>query len=242
MGLRAPHRGWDPADSRRRSVGRIIPVPGNVTVVTLPTDFKRGGWVVEHGIRERAAMAAGRRDRLHRHASIDRLGQREQNWHPSAVGATAADGPEVLPYSGHDSDRPIGDTSYNALQTRINRRSTTVFVQRELHAVAIRGTGRGVKQRPAATDTDSGSLRSESRGLGLRPHARVQRARYPGTAVRKGRRWLSNGGLLSAIVGGWQWNNVPEPAQRNAVHGHHLHDAARCGREHQSESRRPVEG
>ena len=166
--LRAPHRGGDPGDSRRRSGGRDHPGAGERHRGDAADGFQaRPGVVVEHGIREGAAVAAGRRARLHRHApdrstgaARTELGTDRRRQQRPAVG------PEIRPHGSHGSHR--ADWRYelprdaDAHQPAVQQR---LFVQRQLHAVAIRGTCRGVEQRPAATGADSGSVRSESRGL-----------------------------------------------------------------------------
>ena len=108
------------------------------------------------------------------------------------------------------SSRRSANTHYNALQTRLSRAfQQRLLVQRQLHAVASDGTCGGAEQRQPAARPDPGYVRLEHGVSRLRPHARAERrAASRNCRSGEGRRWLNKAGLLSAIVGGWQLNNI----------------------------------
>ena len=100
-------------------------MPGNVTVVTLPDDFKRGrveSWNVSFekelkwGFVGEAAYVGTRQ--------VNQLGVREQNWAPIGGGSAGRQtGPEVRADRAPRSlIAPLGDSHYNGLQTRLSRR------------------------------------------------------------------------------------------------------------------------
>jgi carboxypeptidase family protein len=191
--------------------GGIIPVPGNVTVVTLPNDFKRGrleSWNVafekelKWGFVGEAAYVGTRQ--------VNQLGVREQNWAP--IGGGSAGRQLVLRY-GRTAPTlliaPIGNSHYNGLQTRLSRRFRN-GVQFNVNytlsrAIGIAGAPNSDQQprlripefyhlNTAVSDIDRTHVLN-IRGIAELPFG-------------AGRRWLSEGGFLSAILGGWQLNNV----------------------------------
>lgn len=189
----------------------IIPVPGNVTVVTLPTKFDRGrvwswnaafekelkwGWVGE-------AAYVGTRQ-------IDQLGIREQNWSPIGGGSA---GRQLRQKFGRTAPTllvaPLGNTHYNALQTRLSRRfrdGFSVNVNYTLSkAVGLAGAPNSDNQ-PRIRIPDLFDLNravsdfNRTHVLNIRSIAELP--------FGVGRRWLNEPGLGSAIFGGWQLNNI----------------------------------
>jgi Carboxypeptidase regulatory-like domain/TonB dependent receptor len=189
----------------------IIPVPGNVTVVTLPKVFKRGrveSWNVAFekelmwGLVGQATYVGTRQ--------VNQLGIREQNWSPIGGGSA---GRQLFQEYGRTAATlmvaPLGNSHYNGLQTSLNRRFRNGFqfnVNYTLsRAIGIAGAPNSDNQ-PRVRIPDYYYLNTAISDID-RTHVMNIRsiAELPfGT----GRRWLNEGGVLSAIAGGWQLNNL----------------------------------
>ena len=109
-------------------------------------------------------------------------GSANRTGHRSAAAATAGSWSRnsVAPPQ-RSSSRPIGDTSYNALQTRLNRRFNNGFsfnVNYTLSRSEGLAGASNSDQQPRVRIPDLYDLNHAR--LGLRPHARVQRAQHPG--------------------------------------------------------------
>ena len=189
----------------------IIPVPGQVTVVTLPDEFTRGrleSWNVAFekeivwGLVGEAAYVGTRQ--------VDQLGVREQNWSPIDGGSS---GRQMVQKFGRTAPTqlvaPLGNAHYNSLQTKISRRFRNGFSFNVNYtfskAYGIAGAPNSDNQ-PRVKIPDYYYLNFGTSDID-RPHVLNIRsiAELPfGT----GRRWLNNGGVMSAIAGGWQLNNI----------------------------------
>ena len=189
----------------------IIPVPGNVTVVTLPDEFKRGrleSWNVAFekelmwGLVGEAAYVGTR--------TVNQLGVREQNWAPIGGGSA---GRQLVQKYGRTAPTlliaPLGNAHYNGLQTRLSRRFRN-GIQFNVNYTLSRAIG------------IAGAPNSDQQ-----PRVRIPEYYYLNTAISdidrthvlnirgitelpfgKGKPWLNEGGVLSAIVGGWQLSNI----------------------------------
>ena len=98
----------------------IIPVPGNVTVVTLPDEFKRGrveSWNVAFE-KELLGGLVGEAAYVGTRTRSTSSGMREQNWSPIGGGSA---GRQLFQQYGRTAATlliaPLGNTHYNALQT-----------------------------------------------------------------------------------------------------------------------------
>jgi carboxypeptidase family protein len=189
----------------------IIAVPGNVTVITLPDEFKRGrvwSWNTAFekellwGLVGEVAYVGTRQ--------INQLGQREQNWTPIGGGNA---GRQLFQKYGRTAATiliaPVGNSHYNALQTRLNRRFRDGFsfnVNYTLsRAIGLRGAPNSDNQ-PAIRIPDLYHLNT-----GVADFNRTHVLNIRGITelpFGKGRRWLNSGGVWSAILGGWQLNNI----------------------------------
>lgn len=189
----------------------IIDVPGNVTVVTLPDRFDRGrvwSWnaafekELKWGFSGELAYVGTRQ--------IDQLGVREQNY-PTLGGGSASR--QLVRQFGRTAATlliaPIGDTHYNALQARLKRRFRDGF---QLNVNYTLGKSMGIAG--AANSDNQPSIRipefyhlNRARSNFDRRHALhiTSLAELP---FGQGRRWLNSGGVLAAIAGGWQVNNI----------------------------------
>ena len=191
--------------------GGVIPVPGNVTVVTLPTKFDRGrvwSWnaafekELPWGLVGELAYVGTRQ--------IDQLGQREQNWTPIGGGNA---GRQLFRQYGRTAATiliaPIGDTHYNALQTSVGRRLRDGFSFNANYtlsrAMGLAGAPNSDNQ-PRVRIPDLYHL-NEAIADFDRTHTFNLRSIIE-LPFGAGRRWLNDGRVLSAIFGGWQLNNI----------------------------------
>ena len=192
--------------------GGIIPVPGNVTVVTLPDEFNRGrleSWNVayekELGFGNLVGEVAYVGNR-----QVNQLGQREQNWAPIGGGSA---GRQLVQKFGRTAPTvliaPLGNAHYNGLQTRLSRRFRDGFsfnVNYTLsRAIGIAGAPNSDNQPrvriPEFYDLNTGISDID------RTHVLNIRSIWE-LPFGPGRRWLNGGGVLPAILGGWQLNNI----------------------------------
>jgi hypothetical protein len=189
----------------------IIPVPGNVTVVTLPKDFKRGrveSWnaafekELRWGFVAEAAYVGTRQ--------VNQLGVREQNWSPIGGGSS---GRQLVKKFGRTAPTlliaPLGNSHYNGLQTRLSRRFRN-GVQFNVNytlsrAIGIAGAPNSDNQ-PRVRIPDFYYLNTATSDID-RTHVLNIRsiAELP---FGPGRRWLHERSVLSTILGGWQLNNI----------------------------------
>jgi hypothetical protein len=189
----------------------IVPVPGNVTVVTLPDEFKRGRvWSWNTAFEKELPWRLVGEVAYIGTRQIDQLGQREQNWAPIGGGSS---GRQMVQRFGRTAATiliaPIGDTSYNALQTRLSRRFNSGFSFNVNYTLSrsegLAGASNSDNQprvripdlyhmNHAVSDFDRTHV-FNARGLAELPFG-------------VGRRWLNDGGVWSAVLGGWQLNNI----------------------------------
>jgi hypothetical protein len=189
----------------------IIPIPGNVTAFTLPDEFNRGyiqsfnvavqkelkwGFVGE-------AAYVGTRQK-------DQFGYRELNWSPIGGGQA---GRQLNRQYGRTASTllvtNIGDTDYNALQARLDRRFRNGF---QIGVGYTLSKSMGIAGAP---DSDNQprihipELYHLNRAISPfdRTH-NLQITNLTELPFGRGRRWLNGGGVLAAIVGGWQVNNI----------------------------------
>jgi Carboxypeptidase regulatory-like domain/TonB dependent receptor len=189
----------------------IIPVPGNVTVITLPDEFKRGRvWSWNTAFEKELPWGLVGEVTYVGTRQINQLGQREQNWTPIGGGNP---GRQLFQKFGRTAATiliaPIGNSHYNALQTRVNRRFRNGFsfnVNYTLsRAIGLRGAPNSDNQ-PAIRIPDLYDLNTGIADIN-RTHV-VNIRSISELPFGKGKRWLNTGGVLSAIFGGWQLNNI----------------------------------
>jgi hypothetical protein len=189
----------------------IIPVPGNVTVVTLPDKFERGrleSWNVSFE-KELAWGLVGEAAYVGTH-QVNQLGVLEQNWSPIGGGSN---GRQLYQKYGRTAATlliaPVGNAHYNALQTRLSRRFRNGF---QFNANYTLSRTRGIAGAPNSDNqprvripdyyylNEALSDFDRTHVLNIRSIAELP--------FGPGRRWLSDGSLWSAIFGGWQVNNI----------------------------------
>ena len=189
----------------------IIAIPLNVSAVTMPKEFNRGyikSWnaavqkELRWGFVAEAAYVATRQ--------IDQLGVLELNWSPINGGQP---GRQLNQKFGRTAQTkliaPIGDTKYDALQARFDRRfanGVQLGVGYTLSkAVGIAGAPRSDGQ-PRIMIPEYYHLNTA-----IQPFDRTHNLQITNLTelpFGPGRRWLNGGGVLAAIVGGWQLNNI----------------------------------
>jgi Carboxypeptidase regulatory-like domain/TonB dependent receptor-like, beta-barrel len=189
----------------------IIPVPSPITVFTLPDKFDRGqirSWNVafqkelKWGFAAEAAYVGTRQ--------IDQLGFKELNWSP--IGGDQAGRQLNQKYGRTGQTRliaPIGDSQYDALQARLDRRFRN-GVQMGVSYTLSKSTG------IAGNANSDGALRINipeyyDLNKSLSDFDRTHNLNITSMAelpFGRNRRWLNSGGVLSAILGGWQVNNI----------------------------------
>jgi len=189
----------------------IIPIDGNVTAFTLPDEFNRGyiksfnvaiqkeltkGFVAE-------AAYIGTRQ-------IDQLGFRELNWSPIGGGNA---GRQLNAKFGRSAQTrvvaPIGDSQYDALQTRLDRRFANGF-QLGVTYTLSKSTGiEGAPNSDGIAAIQIPEFYDLNRALSSfdRTH-NVQISNIMELPFGSGRRWLNGGGVAAALAGGWQVNNI----------------------------------
>ncbi len=189
----------------------IIPIPGNVTAFTLPNEFNRGyiksfnvavQKELKWGFVGEAAYVGTRQ--------IDQLGYRQLNWSP--IGGDQA-GRQLNRQFGRTASTllvtNIGDTQYDALQARLDRRFLNGF-QIGVGYTFSKSTGIA-----GAPDSDN-SARIQipeyyHLNTALSPFDRTHNLQITNLTelpFGAGKRWLNEGGIVAAIVGGWHVNNI----------------------------------
>jgi hypothetical protein len=189
----------------------IIPIPSNVSAVTLPDKFERGyiqSWnlslqkQLKWGFTGEVAYIGTRQ--------IKQLGVFELNYANINGGNN---GRQLVQRFGRTASTslvtPIGNSHYDGMQARLNRRFKDFYQL-------------GVNYTWSKSITTSGANNSDdtqrisipqyyylNRSLSSfdRPH-NLHITNIIELPFGKGRRYLSDKGRLSAIVGGWQVNNI----------------------------------
>jgi len=189
----------------------IIPIPSNVTAFTLPDEFNRGmikSWNVAvqkqlpwNFVGEAAYVAT---------RQIDQMGFRELNWSP--IGGAEA-GRQLNQKFGRTAQTrlvaPIGDTEYDSLQARLDRRFANGF---QLGVAYTLSKSMGIEGAPNSDGTAAIQIPEFYHlNRALSPFDRTHALHITNiieAPFGPGRRWLNGGGVLANIVGGWQINNV----------------------------------
>ena len=189
----------------------IIPIPGNVTAFTIPKKFNRGyikSWnaAIQKELRWRFVAEAayvGTRQ-------IDQLGFLELNWSPIGGGNS---GRQLVQKFGRTAQTrviaPIGDSQYDGLQMRLDRRFANGV---QLGVGYTFSKSMGIAGAPDSDNTPRIMIPEYynlNRALSAfdRTH-NLQITNLTELPFGPGRRWLNGGGVLAAIAGGWQVNNL----------------------------------
>jgi hypothetical protein len=189
----------------------IIPVPSPVTVFTLADEFERGhikSWNVAvqkelpGGFVGEAAYVATRQ--------VDQLGFRELNWSPIGGGQAGRQLNQRFGRTGQTRlISSIGDSQYDALQTRLERRYANGF-QFGVNYTWSKATGiAGNANSDSALRINIPEFFDLNRSLSDfdRTHS-LHITNITELPFGPGRQWLNEGGALAQILGGWQVNNI----------------------------------
>ncbi len=189
----------------------IIPIPSNVTAFTLPDHFNRGyikSWnaavqkELKWGFVGEAAYVATRQ--------IDQIGFLELNWSPIGGGQA---GRQLNRKFGRTAQTrvvaPIGNSRYDALQARLDRRFAN-GVQFGVGYTLSKSTG--IAGAPDSDNTPRIMIPEYYYlNKALSPFDRTHNLQITNLTelpFGTGRRWLNGSGVLAAIAGGWQVNNL----------------------------------
>lgn len=189
----------------------IIPIPSNVTAFTLPDEFNRGyirsfnaavQKELKWGFVGEAAYVGTRQ--------IDQLGYRELNWSPIGGGQP---GRQLNRQFGRTAQTllvtDIGDSKYDALQARLDRRFMNGF---QIGVGYTLSKSVGIAGAPDSDNTARIQIPEYyDLNTAISPFDRTHNLQITNLTelpFGRGRKWLNAGGLLSAIVGGWQVNNI----------------------------------
>jgi TonB dependent receptor len=189
----------------------LVPVPSPITVFTLPDEFNRGqirSWnfafqkELRWGFAGEAAYVGTRQ--------IDQLGFKELNWSPIGGGQAGRQLNQRFGRTGQTRlIAPIGDSQYDALQARLDRRFKNGF-QMAVSYTLSKSTG------IAGNANSDGALRinipeyydlNEALSDFDRTH-NLNITSIVELPFGPDRRWMNDGGVVSQIVGGWQVNNI----------------------------------
>jgi hypothetical protein len=189
----------------------VIPIDGNITAFTFPDEFNRGtirSWNIAvqkqlmWGFVGEASYVGTRQ--------IDQMGFRELNWSPIGGGSA---GRQLFRQFGRSAQTrvvgPIGDSQYDGLQTRLDRRFADGF-QVGVSYTLSKSTGiEGApnSDQPAAIKIPEFYHLNEALSAFDRTH-NLQITNITELPFGRERRWLNRGGVLAAIAGGWQVNNI----------------------------------
>ena len=191
--------------------GGIIPVPGNVTVITLPDEFNRGRvWSWNAAYERELAWGFVGEVAYVGTRQINQLGIQDQNWSPIGGGSR---GRQLFQKFGRTAATqlvaPLGNTHYNALQARLSRR-----LRDGLQLNVNYTLGKSVGLAGASNSDNQLRIRiPEYRHLNRarsdfdRRHA-LHISSIWEVPFGRGRAWLNDPGVASAILGGWQVNNI----------------------------------
>jgi hypothetical protein len=189
----------------------LLNVPSPITVFTLPDKFVRGyikSWNVavqkelRWGFVGEAAYVGTRQ--------IDQLGFRELNWSPINGGQAGRQLNQKFSRTGQTRlIAPIGDSQYDALQTRLDRRFAN-GIQIGANYTYSKSTGiSGNANSDGALRINIPEFYDLNKSLSDfdRTH-NLNITNITELPFGPGRRWVNDGGLLSQIIGGWQVNNI----------------------------------
>jgi hypothetical protein len=189
----------------------IITIPSTVSAITLPDEFNRGyikSWnaavqkELRWGFVGEAAYVATRQ--------IDQLGVLELNWSPIGGGQA---GRQLNQRFGRTAQTrlvtPIGDTKYDALQARLDRRFAN-GIQLGVGYTLSKSTG--IAGAPRSDGVPSIMIPEYYHlNTAISPFDRTHNLQITNVTelpFGPGKPWLNEGGVIAAIAGGWQINNI----------------------------------
>jgi hypothetical protein len=141
---------------------------------------------------------------------IDQLGLLEMNWSPIGGGQA---GRQLNRLYGRTAQTrlvaPVGDTKYDALQARLDRRFSNGF---QIGVGYTLSKSIGIAGAPRSDGTPRIMIPEfYDLNTAISPFDRTHNLQITNLTelpFGPGKRWLNEGGLAAAIVGGWQVNNI----------------------------------
>jgi Carboxypeptidase regulatory-like domain/TonB dependent receptor len=187
----------------------VIPVPSPVTVFTLPDQFDRGviqSWnaafqrELSWGFVAEAAYVATRQK--------DQLGFKELNWSPIGGGQAGRQLNQKFGRTGQTRlITAVGDSEYDSMQLRLDRRFRNGFQFGASYTLS--------EAFSVVPDSDNAPRISIPEyyhlNYALSNFDRTHNLNFTSVYLLPfgpGQRWLSNGGVMAAIFGDWQVNNI----------------------------------
>lgn len=188
-----------------------VPIPGNVTAFTIPTQFDRGyvqSWnftmerEIGGGFKGEVGYVATRQTR--------QLGFRELNWAPIGGGAARQ---QLFQRFGRQANTrlvaPIGNTHYDSLQARLTRRFAGWYSLDAAYTFGKSITTSGQNNSDGTLGINIPEYYGLNRGLsGFDMPHNFQLTNMMELPFGKGRRYLNQGGVLALLAGGWQVSNI----------------------------------
>jgi len=189
----------------------IIPVPGNVSTQTVPTDIQRG-YIQSWNLTLQRTLFGGFVGEVGYVATrqIRQLGYRELNW--ADVGAGNA-GRQLTRLFGRTASTrevgPIGGSHYDSLQARLQRRFFRGYSFTASYTFAKAISTSGLDRSDSTLKVMIPEYYDLNRSVsGMDRRHNLQITNILELPFGRGKRWLNSGGLLSAVVGGWQANSI----------------------------------
>ena len=189
----------------------IIPIPANVSANTIPSVFPRGyiqswnlmlerdlgrGWTAQAG------YVATRQ--------IRQLGYQNLNWSPIGGGTS---GKQLYKKFGRSADTlmvsPVGGTHYDSLQTRLQKRLTSFYMMDMSYtwSKSITNSGRDNSDETLPINIPEYYYLNRSLSGFDRP-LNFQVSSVIDLPFGKGKSYLVDSGILTALVSGWQISSV----------------------------------
>lgn len=189
----------------------IISIPGNVSAITLPDKFERGyiqSWnlslqkELKWGFTGEIAYIGTRQ--------IKQIGFLELNY--ANIGG-GNNGRQLAQKFGRTASTlqiaPIGNSHYDGMQARLERRFKDFYQLNVNYTWSKSITTSGANNSDDTLRINIPQYYALNRSLSSfdRPH-NLQISNITELPFGKGRKYLNDHGILSAIVGGWQVNNI----------------------------------
>ena len=189
----------------------IIDVPGNVSTQTIPLKFDRGyiqSWNLmlqkrlRWGFVGEAGYVATRQTR--------QLGYKQLNWAPIGGGTT---GQQLFSRFGRTANTreasPVGGSHYDSLQATLQRRFAHGYSFYAGYTWGKSITNSGADSSDASIPVNIPAYYNLNRQVsGFDRTHNLQMTNILELPFGPGRQWLSNPGILSKVVGGWQVNSL----------------------------------
>jgi hypothetical protein len=189
----------------------IISIPSNVSAQTLPLDLQRGyiqSWnltlqkKLSWGFVAEAGYVATRQ--------IRQLSYQQLNWAPIGTGTAGQLLNQKFGRTANTREvSPVGGSHYDSLQATLQRRFAAGYSFSVAYTLGKSISSSGLDTSDSTLQIPIPEYYHLNRSVnGFDRRHNLQITNVADLPFGKGRRWLSNNGALSAVVGGWQANSV----------------------------------